>query len=154
MGMMKRRIPSELKSYESQMFFGLTVRQVVCIVCAAVLCVPTFLIVRHYVSIDTLRWLMVLEAAPFAAVGWFKYNDMPLEKMAFKIFGFYSGRRKRKWQFITVETKIHNAEMQLELEQLTKERKQELAEEKKRLKAERKNRRSRKAVKEDKDERE
>jgi len=138
MGMMKRRIPSEIQSYKSQMFFGLTVRQVICLVCAAVLIVPTFIFVRPLVSDDTLGWILMIEIVPFGAVGWFSYNDMGIEKMAIKIFNFFFGARRRKWQFVNVETTVHNAVMMIEYEQTEKERKAELAEERAKTKKEKK----------------
>lgn len=147
MGMMKRRIPSEIQAYKSQMFFGLTVRQVICLVCAAVLIVPTFIFVRPLVSDDTLGWILMIEIVPFGAVGWFSYNDMGIEKMAMKVIGFFFGARRRKWQFVNVETKVHDAVMQIEYEREAQERKAELAEEKARAKSEKTNKRKERKTK-------
>lgn len=131
MGMMRRRFPHEIKAYKSNMFFGLTARQAICIVCALVLVVPSVLICSKLgVSTDTMGYIVMFEAIPFGAAGWINYNDMALEKFAEQVIRFYFGARRRKWQFENQETKIHNAVMNIEYERLCEERKEEIANEK------------------------
>ena len=145
MGVMRRKFPHEIKAYKSVMFYGLTARQVVCIVCALALAVPTALVARKFgISTDTIGYIIMFEVAPFGAAGWIEYNDMPLEKIASQVIKFYYGSRRRKWKFTNPETKIHDAVMQIEFERMSKERKQELAEEKARLKAEKRARKVKK----------
>lgn len=139
MGSMKRRIPQELKSYKSQLFFGLSGRQVLCAVGALALGVPTGIICSQCnISTDTTSIICMAIAAPFGLMGWMTYNNMPFEVYAKKIYEFYFAPQKRKWQYIPPEVKVHNALMQLEYEELAAERKKELADDKARIKAENK----------------
>ena len=139
MGLMKRRIPQELKAYKSQLFFGLSGRQVLCAVGALAFGVPTGIICSQCnVSTDMTSMICMAAAAPFGLLGWVTYNNMPFEVYAKKIYEFYFAPQKRKWQYIPPEVKVHNALMELEYEELAAERKKELADEKARLKAEKK----------------
>lgn len=139
MGVMRRKFPHEITEYKSVMFFGLTARQVICIVCALALSVPSALIASKLgVDSDTIGYIVMFEVIPFGAAGWIEYNDMALEKFASQIIKFYCGSRHRKWQFTNPETKIHDAVMQIEFERLSEERKRELADEKAREKENRK----------------
>lgn len=139
MGIMRRKFPCEIKSYKSVMFYGLTARQAICVICAFALAIPTALFGNKIgLSSDTIGYLLMFEVIPFGAAGWVEYNNMALEKFAQQLIVFYGGSRRRKWQFTNVETKVHDAVMQLELERMTDERKKELADEKARKKSERK----------------
>lgn len=130
MGVMRRKFPNEIKAYKSVMFFGLTARQVICVICALALAIPSALIANKLgADSDTIGYIVIFEVLPFGAAGWIEYNDMAIEKFAKQIIKFYCGSRRRKWQFINPETKIHDAVMQIEFERLTEERKQELADE-------------------------
>lgn len=135
MGVIRRKFPHEIKTYKSNMFFGLTARQVICVVCALALAIPSALIASKLgMNSDTIGYIVIFEVLPFGAAGWIEYNDMALEKFANQIIKFYFGSRRRKWQFTNSETKIHDAVMQIEFERLTEERKQELTDEKAREK--------------------
>ena len=144
MGVMRRKFPHEIKAYKSVMFYGLTARQVICIVCALALAIPTALIASKLgVKSDSIGYIIMFEVIPFGAAGWIEYNDMALEKFAQQLGRFYFGSRRRKWQFTNPETKIHDAVMQIEFERLSEERKKELADEKTRLKEEKKSEKAR-----------
>ena len=95
MGVMRRKFPHEIKAYKSVMFYGLTARQVICIVCALALAIPTALIASKLgVSNDTIGYIVVFEVIPFGAAGWIEYNDMAIEKIANQIIKFYCGSRR------------------------------------------------------------
>lgn len=130
MGVIKKRIPYEIKSYESTMIYGLTVRQVICVVGALGLAVPTGYFGGKFLSSDTVGYIIMFEVVPFAAAGWLKYNDMHIEKIAVKAFQFYFGTQKRQWIWNSPEVQLHELETEIALDELTKEREQELAEEK------------------------
>lgn len=139
MGMMRRKFPHEIKSYKSVMFYGLTARQAICVICALALAIPTAIFGNKFgLSSDTIGYLLIIEVIPFGAAGWIEYNNMALEKFAQQLIVFYGGSRRRKWQFTNTETTVHDAVMQLELERMTMERNKELADEKARIKSEKK----------------
>ena len=148
MSVVKRRIPHEVKAYKSTMFFGLTTRQVICVIIAVLLVVPTVWLNSNYLDLDedVFGYLIMLEVIPLAACGWFSYNDMPIEQIALKVFYFDFGSRCRKWKYVSDESKIADALIKIDLEETTEARRKEIAEEKQRIKEEKKHKKS--AVKE------
>ena len=144
MSVVKRRIPHEIKAYQSTMFFGLTTRQLICAVIAVVLVVPSVFLNRNVLHLDsdTFGYIITLEVIPPAACGWFSYNDMPIEQIAVKLFYFYFGCRNRKWKWETNESRVFNAIQKMDYEKLAAERKKELEEEKQRLKNEKKHKKT------------
>lgn len=93
---MEIKINKEIKDYHESMFFGLSVRQFACSVLAVGAAVGAYFGLRNVVGKETVSWLCIVLAAPFAAAGFFKYNGMTFERflMAYIKSEFvYSGRR-------------------------------------------------------------
>ena len=138
MGVMRRNVPAEIKSFKEKFFFGLTVRQLICLAGILGLAIPTGIFGSKIMSQDVLGWLIILEVVPLAAIGWANYNDMPIEKIGKKALAYYFGVQKRKFKYIPREAEIHKALVKLNLEVVTSERNEELRFEKERLKLEKK----------------
>lgn len=138
MGVMRRSIPAEIKSFKEKFFFGLTVRQLVCGAGILALAVPTGIWGNKIMSQDTVGWLIILEVAPLAAIGWANYNDMPIEVIGKKALSFYFGIQKRKLKYTPPEATVHKELIKLNLEAVTAERSEELRLEKEHLRLERK----------------
>lgn len=147
--MIKADVPQDVTEYKEQFFFGMTGRQLVCIVLMIALAVGTFLIGKNFITTDILIYLIVLEVAPLAAVGFLKYNGMGFEKIILKVCDFYFGNQRRKISYLPEETEIldtvrvirlsiEEKERAAELKELKRCRKAERKEEKKQAKAERK----------------
>lgn len=151
MGVMRRSVPAEIKSFKEKFFFGLTVRQLVCGAGILALAIPTGVFGSKIMSQDTVGWLIILEVAPLAAIGWASYNDMPIEKIGKKALAYYFGIQKRKFKYTPPEAAVHKELIKLDLEAVTAERNEELRQEKERLKlekkAEKKNKKQRKSKK-------
>lgn len=79
---MEIKINKEIKDYHESMFFGLSARQFVCSILAIGIAVGTYFGLRDIIGRETVSWMCVLLAAPFAAAGFFKYNGMTFEKFA------------------------------------------------------------------------
>lgn len=82
---MEIKINREIRDYAEQVYFGLSLRQFIFSVLACGAAVGLYFLLRPYFGIETLSWLCVLGAAPFAAIGFFKYHGMTAEK-AFIVF--------------------------------------------------------------------
>lgn len=80
---MEVKINREIRDYSEQVYFGLSLRQFVfsCIACGAA--VLLYFLLKPFFGIETLSWLCILIAAPFAAIGFFKYHGMTAEKVLF-----------------------------------------------------------------------
>ena len=138
MGVMRRSVPAEIKAFKEKFFFGLTVRQLICGAGILALAIPTGLWGNKIMSQDMVGYLIILEVAPLAAIGWASYNDMPIEKIGKKALAYYFGIQKRKMKYTPPEATIHKEFVKLNLEAVTTERNEELRIEKERLKLEKK----------------
>ncbi len=67
---MEVKINREIRNYTEAVFFGLSLRQIIFSVCALAVSVGT----------ETTSWICIIAAAPFAALGFVKYNGMTAEK--------------------------------------------------------------------------
>ena len=79
---MEIKINKEIKEYNETMFFGLSVRQFLCAILACGAAVGIYFGCRSYMGTETLSWLCMLGAAPFAALGFIRYNGMYAEQIA------------------------------------------------------------------------
>ncbi|HHZ05848.1 MAG TPA: PrgI family protein [Clostridiales bacterium] len=77
---MEVKINREIRNYTEAMFFGLSMRQLIFSACACVVAVGLYFVLKPYVGTETVSWMCVLGAAPFAALGFIKYNGMTAEK--------------------------------------------------------------------------
>lgn len=138
MGVMRKSVPAEIKSFKEKFFFGLTVRQLICGAGILALAVPTGIWGSKIMSQDTVGWIIILEAVPLAAIGWASYNDMPIEVIGKKALAYYFGVQKRKLKYTPPEATIHKELVRLNLETVAAERNEELRLEKERLALEKK----------------
>lgn len=77
---MEVKINKEIRNYTESMFFGLSLRQFIFSVLACGVAVGLYFLLRPYLGTETLSWMCILGAAPFAAVGFIKYNGMTAEQ--------------------------------------------------------------------------
>ncbi len=77
---MEIKINKEIKDYQESMFFGLSARQFICSVVAVGVAVGAYFGLVKFLGKETVSWLCILCAAPFAAAGFFKYNGMTFER--------------------------------------------------------------------------
>jgi len=77
---MEIKINREVRDYSESVFFGLSFRQFVFSVLAVLVAVGAYFLLNPYVGTETVSWVCVLGAAPFAAMGFVKYNGMTAEQ--------------------------------------------------------------------------
>lgn len=78
---MEVKINREIRDYTESMFFGLSLRQFAFSVIACGVAVGLYFLLRPYVGMETVSWMCVLGAAPFAALGFIKYHGMNAEQL-------------------------------------------------------------------------
>ena len=132
--MIKADIPQDIREYKEQFFFGLNLRQLVCAVIMILLAVGTFLIGHKFIRTDILMYILVIEVAPIAAVGFLKYNGMGFEKIAAKVIEFYFSDQRRKLIYQPKEAQQNKEVREIIYSLDEKVRKAELKERKKRRK--------------------
>lgn len=77
---MEVKINKEIRNYTESIYFGLSLRQFIFSICACLVAIVLYFIFKPYFGIETLSWLCILGAAPFAALGFIKYNGMNAEE--------------------------------------------------------------------------
>ena len=78
--LMEVKINKEIRNYTESVYFGLSLRQFIFSIAACVVAVILYFVFKPYFGIETLSWLCILGAAPFAAIGFIKYNGMNAEE--------------------------------------------------------------------------
>lgn len=78
---MEVKINKEIRNYTESVYFGLSLRQLIFSVVACGVAVMLYFVFKPYFEIETLSWLCILGAAPFAAIGFIKYNGMNAEEL-------------------------------------------------------------------------
>ena len=77
---MEIKINREIRDYTESMFFGLSLRQFVFSLAAVLTAVGIYFFLQPYIGTETVSWLCIIGAAPFAALGFVKYNGMTAER--------------------------------------------------------------------------
>ena len=77
---MEVKINREIREYTESMFFGLSLRQFIFSAMACIVAVCAYFLLRPYLGTETVSWVCILVAVPFAVVGFVKYNGMTAEK--------------------------------------------------------------------------
>lgn len=77
---MEVKINKEIRNYTESMFFGLSMRQFLFSVLACGVAVGLFFLLRGRFGTETLSWMCILGASPFAVMGFVRYNGMTAEQ--------------------------------------------------------------------------
>lgn len=80
---MEVKINKEIRNYTESIFFGLSIRQFIFSVLACGVSVGLYFLLRPFYGTETLSWMCIIGAAPFAAIGFIKYNGMTAEQFAY-----------------------------------------------------------------------
>lgn len=78
---MEVKINREIRNYTESMFFGLSMRQFIFSVLALGVAVFLYFLLKPHLGTETVSWVCILGAAPFAAMGFISYHGMPAEKL-------------------------------------------------------------------------
>ena len=74
------KIHKEITEYKEKIIFGLSIRQLICVIIAVLLCTATFFVVRPFIGKDLAGYLVLLEAAPVMGVGFLRINGFTFEQ--------------------------------------------------------------------------
>ena len=77
---MEVKINREIRKYTESIFFGLSLRQCAFAVLACITAVFLYFLLSPYLGLETLSWVCVLGAAPFAAFGFISYHSLTAEQ--------------------------------------------------------------------------
>ena len=80
MDSLELKINPEIRDYTESVFFGLSIRQFIFSALAVLIAVGLYFLLKPGLGMETLSWVCTLAAAPFAALGFFKYHGMTAEQ--------------------------------------------------------------------------
>ena len=83
---MEVKINRDIRQYTESIFFGLSMRQFIFSIFACLVAVLLYFLLRPYFGIETLSWVCILGACPFAVLGFVTYNGMTAEQFIFAWF--------------------------------------------------------------------
>ena len=66
---MEVKINREIRDYSESVFFGLSMRQCIFSVLAIAVAVGLYFLLKPYLGTETISWVCILGAFPFAALG-------------------------------------------------------------------------------------
>ena len=77
---MNAKINKEIRNYSESIFFGLSMRQFVFSLLAVGVAVGLYFLLRPHFGMETVSWMVILAAAPFAVMGFVSYHGMSAEQ--------------------------------------------------------------------------
>ena len=78
---MEININKDIREYTEGVFFGLNLRQLICSGLAVASAVAVYFSARGSFGNDVITYFCIAAAIPFAAIGFIRYNGMPMEKI-------------------------------------------------------------------------
>ena len=78
---MNAKINKEIRNYSESIFFGLSMRQFVFSLLAVLVAVGLYYLLSPFFGLETLSWMVILAAAPFAVMGFVSYHGMSAEQL-------------------------------------------------------------------------
>jgi hypothetical protein len=80
------KINREIRNYTESVFFGLTLRQFIFSLLAVAVAVGLYFGLRPHFGTETVSWMCILGAAPFAVMGFVSYQGMTAEQFLWAWF--------------------------------------------------------------------
>ena len=83
---MEVKINREIRNYTESMYFGLSMRQFFFSLIAIGVAILLFFVMKPHAGTETVSWMCILGAAPFAAMGFVSYHGMTAEQLLWTWF--------------------------------------------------------------------
>ena len=77
---MEVKINKDIREFSESIFFVLSLRQFIFSLLACVVAVILYFTLKPHLGLETVSWLCILGAIPFAVLGFVKYNGMTAEQ--------------------------------------------------------------------------
>ena len=73
---MEVKVNKEIRNYTESIYFGLSLRQFIFSILSCLMAVGLYFIMKPYFGLETLSWLCILGASPFAVLGFIPITDL------------------------------------------------------------------------------
>ncbi|OMD35658.1 PrgI family protein [Paenibacillus odorifer] len=101
--MIEIRIPKEIRTYKEKLFFGLTLRQLICTTIAIFVNVPLYWFGKDIIGAEAASWVVILIAMPLFLIGYFTYNGMTFEQFLKSLIQHeFIYPQKRKYETLNI----------------------------------------------------
>lgn len=78
---MEIKINKDIHEYTESIFFGLSLRQTIFSISAVIVAIGIYFCFKSRLGVETVSWVCMLGAAPFAALGFINYHGMNAEEL-------------------------------------------------------------------------
>jgi hypothetical protein len=92
------KIPKEINEYQEKIIFGMSIRQLICVSIAIVLCTATYFLAEPFIGGDLAGYLVLAESMPIMGVGFVNVNGFSFEKYVMIVIRYYSSNRIRRYK--------------------------------------------------------
>lgn len=129
---MEVKINKEIRNYTESIFFGLSLRQCIFSALACIVAVIIYFSCINKVGTEVTSWLCMIGAAPFAALGFIKYQEMSAEQIFMtSLRSFLLSKRKLIFQPINLYYEILKNQIEAQKKEYKKKDDKKLRENKK-----------------------
>lgn len=95
---MEIRMPPKVGNYKESIFMGLSYRQFLC----SALCIGSaagiYFLTHDILGREIASWICLISGAPFAMMGFFRYNKLPAERILIAILLTILRRKRRVYR--------------------------------------------------------
>lgn len=103
------KIPREIKSYKEKIYFGLDLRQLICVIIAIAINVPLYWYGRKVLGDDITSWVIIFVSLPLMSIGFVNYNGMQFEEIIVAVLNNnYLKTTKRKYKTKNLYRELEN----------------------------------------------
>lgn len=95
--MLEAKIHKEITEFEGKIFFGMTGKQIICVLIAFAIVIPLFFFLYGSLGVEITGYICIVVAAPIMAVGFFKYRGRTFTELLKIIIKFYFKNSKLKY---------------------------------------------------------
>lgn len=99
--MLEAKIHKEITEYEGKIFFGMTGKQIICVLIAFAIVIPLFFLLYGSLGVELTGYICIAVAAPIMAIGFFKWKGTSFTDLVRLMFNFYFKNQKLRCVNIT-----------------------------------------------------
>lgn len=117
------KINKEIRDYTENMILGLNIRQAVSCIIAIVISAGIYFLLKDILNIEVISWICIIAAFPPVFFGFFKYHELPAERIIYKIVLYKLQSKCLTYSTTSVANEIGKVVIKNEITNIKKHRK-------------------------------
>jgi hypothetical protein len=93
--LLEAKIHKEITEYEGKIFFGMSGKQIICVMVSLVIVIPLFFLLQESLGIEITGYICILVALPIMAFGFFKYKGRSFTDIIKLMRNYYFTNQKK-----------------------------------------------------------